>query len=344
MMTTSNQRGNRSGGYRGPRKRVMSIEPAQSWIVVLPDGTQVQTFHPPMTEGEFVTWAEATAKSWGSKQQHANSYAITYSADGIAGILVTHFNGCLEFATLGGCHRHDGSCRYYHFRPGIIVSNLAMRKPEAIGKLSPEVARLPAVKDLIKWRFNKLAQIAATNASQMDARKKEAAEAKRERAMRKAQFEEYSRLAEVSESDEEAEDSYAYKRPRLAAITIQPTVSGPSPDTRVKVEPITPGQPATMPMLTSEPQQPAPSEIVPTMELQQLAPTGEEPELTVELSSSEIEPTVELFAVENEQDHDEETIVTADDDPNMLLTEADLNANSPTLGEACHTIEVGLSL
>jgi hypothetical protein len=106
-------------GQSGIANRRTTTEEPVNWEVTLADGAVIRSFHPPMLEGCTITWAHATPKTWGEAR---NSYmiAITCTAEGVAGILITHHNSCKQHATVGGCHRWT-NCHFSHFPPGSLV-------------------------------------------------------------------------------------------------------------------------------------------------------------------------------------------------------------------------------
>ena len=97
------------------------------------DGTTVSSCHPDVLSDNLLAWARADASTFSKDGQWP--YLVTMAETGETGVLTTYLNCCVEHNTMTGCKRHH-RCRYYHERPGLVMSNLPLRQPQSFGALA----------------------------------------------------------------------------------------------------------------------------------------------------------------------------------------------------------------
>lgn len=152
--------------------------PAKQWEATLDSGETIIITYPDTDPTQDVTWMKANADSFTTEGNNVHNILIAPTAEGLTGILVTHLNSCEEDASLNKCARPK--CKYFHFPPGYIVSNLPNREPQVVGQVHPAIAAKTPYDALVVWDPKKARNIALTRTTQMAELKQ------RRRAMREA--------------------------------------------------------------------------------------------------------------------------------------------------------------
>ena len=148
----------------GPAK--WTQEPARAHQAFTNDGIQVVSMHPPLNYAETVTRVRGDNSTF--SPQGRNQILLSATAEGSTGIIVTRKNACTNHATHVECS-HGAKCHFFHYPPGVVVSNLASRDPVLLGPLNPSTAMVRGMPDLLEWDLGQLTMIAAAKKTQMAA-------------------------------------------------------------------------------------------------------------------------------------------------------------------------------
>jgi hypothetical protein len=172
------------------------------WLATLDDGETMVITYPEPDPKQDVTWMDANADSFTTEGNNVHKVQIAPSAQGHTGILVTHQNACQGHATLNGCPRST-KCKYFHFAPGWIVSNLPGRQPQAVGLVHPAISAKAPYDTLVVWTPEKARNISLTRKTQIDQLKERKRAREEAAALKVTEQEEYEELMRDSQGASE---------------------------------------------------------------------------------------------------------------------------------------------
>ena len=150
-----------SQSRRGSRDAYQPEAVSHAWRIGPTE--HLYSYHPSLPAGRAVMRVRAEAANFSYTGR--DEYTVATTVEGYTGVLVTYKNACQAFPTHSRCHFGD-RCKFYHFPPGEVVSNLPQRLPASLGVIDSIICD-EELKRLVVWTGEQEAHLKFVKATQM---------------------------------------------------------------------------------------------------------------------------------------------------------------------------------